>query len=269
MTGARPTVLRQSSRWIIVLALWSGFQAIVSRSQAAPQPKAVTVFAASSLTNAFNALGKDFERENPGFRPRFSFGASSTLRSQIQLGAAADVFASADYDQMAPLLKARLVAEPRTFARNRLTIVIPVENRAGLRSPRDLAQPGLRLVATSDNVPVSRYTRQALLKLAKLPGYPTDYVSRVSAGVVSREPNVRSVLVKTELGEADAAIVYETDALGSRRVKSIPIPEKANVSAEYPVAILTACANRDGAERFVRFLGSDRGHSVLKRFGFR
>jgi molybdate transport system substrate-binding protein len=229
----------------------------------------VTIFAAASLTNAFNALGPELERQHPDLRPRFSYGASSALRSQIQLGAPVDVFASADYEQVEPLLKARLVSKPMTFARNRLTIVVPVENRAGLRSPKDLARPGLRLVSTSEAVPVGQYAQQALLKLAKLPGYPIDYASRVNAGVVSREPNVRSVLAKAELGEADAAIVYETDALGSRRVKSIPIPEKANVTAEYPISLVAASANRDGAERFVRFLRSERGRAVLKRFGFR
>jgi len=252
---------------LAVALLVSGFA--VERTGAVAAPRAVTVFAASSLTNTFNAVEQEIKKVHPDLDLQLNFGASSALRSQLQLGAAADVFASADYEQMAPLQKAGLVGEPKTFARNRLTIVLPVENRAGIRSPKDLARPGLRLVTTSDTVPVGHYTRQALGKLAALRGYRPDFVARFNAGVVSREPNVRSVLAKTELGEADAAIVYETDALSSRRVKSIPIPEEANVTAEYPIAILKGAPNRAGAEQFVRFLRSDRGRAILKRFGFR
>lgn len=229
----------------------------------------VTVFAASSLTNAFNELGPAFQRAYPGQQVRFNFGASSALRSQLQLGTPADVFASADYEQLEPLQKAGLVGAPNTFARNRLTVVVPKENPSKLRSPRDLARPGFRLVTTAEAVPIGRYTQVTLRKLGSQPGYPPDYVNRVNRNVASREPNVRAVLAKVELGEADAAIVYETDARASFRVKAIPIPEKANVMAEYPVAVVSASGNKSGAEDFIRLLRSSTGRAVLKRYGFR
>lgn len=229
----------------------------------------VTVFAAASLTRAFSELGPVFQRAHPGRQVRFNFGASSALRSQIQLGAPADVFASADHEQMAPLRRARLVDAPVIVARNRLALVIPIANAAHIRSPRDLDRPGLRLVTTAAAVPIGRYTQQALSRLAKLPSYPADYVARVNRNVVSREPNVRAVLAKVELGEADAAVVYETDGRASRRVTVLPIPEKANLTAEYPAAVLTASSHRDGAEAFVRFLQSPAARRVLKRYGFR
>jgi molybdate transport system substrate-binding protein len=229
----------------------------------------LTVFAASSLTNAFNELAPTFQRAHPELQVRLNFGASSALRSQIQLGAPADVFASADYEQLEPLRKAGLVSAPTTFARNRLTVVVPNENPAKLHSPRDLARPGLRLVATAEAVPIGRYTQEALAKLARERGYPADFVVQVNRNVVSREPNVRAVLAKVELGEADAAVVYESDARASTRVKAISIPEKANIIAEYPVAVLAGSANKPGAEALVRYLRSRAGRAILKRHGFR
>lgn len=231
--------------------------------------RTVTVFAASSLTNAFNELGPAFQRAHPGQQLRFNFGASSALRSQIQLGSPADVFASADHEQMEPLQKAGLVSAPTTFARNRLTVVVPKENPAKLGSPRELARPGLRLVTTAEAVPIGRYTQETLKKLGTQPGYPPDFANLVNRNVASREPNVRAVLAKVELGEADAAIVYETDARASSRVKTIPIPENANVVAEYPVAVVSAGGNKSGAEDFIRLLRSSAGRAVLKRYGFR
>jgi molybdate transport system substrate-binding protein len=254
----------------LILAIFSlGVLALAGQPRPAQSARPVTVFAAASLTNAFNAASEDFRRANPGYEVRFSFAASSALRSQLQLGASAEVFASADHEQMAPLVEAKLVKAPVVFARNRLTVVVPTANRANINSPRDLARTNLRVVTTAEQVPIGRYTREALGQLALLPGYPRDYVARVNANVVSREPNARSVLVKTELGEADAAIVYESDARSSERVRAIAIPEKANVIAEYPVAVLRAASNRPGAESFVRYLRSERGRKLLKRFGFR
>lgn len=241
----------------------------INRSGQAQPASSVTVFAASSLTNAFNEIGPAFRRAHPALQLRFNYGASSALRSQIQLGSPADVFASADKEQMEPLRKAGLVSPPTIFARNRLTMVVPKENPAKLQTPRDLARPGLRLVATASSVPIGRYTQDALAKLGLEPGYPADFSAKVNRNVVSREPNVRAVLAKVELGEADAALVYETDARGSARVRAIAIPEKANVVAEYPIAVLTASGNKSGAEAFVQFLRSHTGRSILKRHGFR
>lgn len=233
------------------------------------QEQTLTVFAAASLTDAFNALKPAYERDHPGQTLRFSFGASSALRLQIEQGAPADVFASADHDQMHPLADKRLVLATRTFARNRLVVVIPTANPAKLRAVRDLARPGLRLVGTAPAVPIGRYTQEMLERLSRTRGYTPDFAHRVNANIVSREANVRAALVKVELGEADAAVVYETDARSSQRVRALAIPERANVIAEYPVAVVAACPRRAAAEAFVGFLRSRQGRAGLKRFGFR
>lgn len=233
------------------------------------QPRAVTVFAAASLTDAFRAMQPEFERENRGFSVRFNFGASSQLRTQIQQGAPADVFASADHAQMQPLVSAGLVSQPRVFARNRLTIAVPMANPGKLRTAADLTRPGLRLVTTAEAVPVGRYTQQVLRNLSRFPGYGPDFAARVNRQVVSREANVRSVLAKVELGEADAALVYETDARSSRRVRRIPIPDQANVVAEYPLAVVRGSRSASDAENWARFVLSPKGQAVLRRHGFR
>lgn len=233
------------------------------------QSRTVTVFAAASLTDAFRSLQPAFEKHTPGVKVRFNFGASSQLRTQIEQGAPADVFASADHAQMQPLVSAGLVSPPRTFARNRLVVVVPSANPGQVRSARDLARPGLRVVTTAESVPIGRYTQEALRKLSGTPGYGADFARRVNANVASRETNVRGVLAKVELGEADAAIVYETDARSSTRVKSLPIPATANVLAEYPIAVVTATRQRPAAEAWTRFVLSPEGRAALHRFGFR
>jgi molybdate transport system substrate-binding protein len=253
----------------LMLGILLSALALPRGGRAAPPPREITVFAAASLTDAFNALKPEFERAVPGVTLRFSFASSSALRLQLEQGAPADVFASADYQQMRPLADKGLVLAPRTFARNRLVVVIPAANPGKLRSVRDLARPGLRLVTTAAAVPIGRYTQEMLEKLSRTRGFPTDFGPRVNANVVSREANVRAALVKVELGEADAAVVYETDARSSPRVRSLPIPARANITAEYPVAVVAATPRRRDAEAFARFLLSDRGRAVLKRFGFR
>jgi molybdate transport system substrate-binding protein len=210
-----------------------------------------------------------FEATNPGHRVRFNFGPSSVLRTQIQQGAPADVFASADWAQMQPLVDGKQAALAHTFARNRLVLVVPARNPGSVRSLRDLARRGLRVITTGEAVPIGRYTQEMLGKLSRMSGYGADFAARVNANIVSREANVRSLVAKIELGEADAAVVYETDARLSRRMRALPIPSAANVVAEYPIAVAAATADRAGAEAFVRLVRSSRGRDVLRRFGFR
>jgi molybdate transport system substrate-binding protein len=231
--------------------------------------RVVTVYAAASLADAFNAVKAEFERSDPGWRIRLNFGASSQLRTQIEQGAPADVFASADYAQMGPLAREGLIHAPVILARNRLTVVVPNANPGRVGKAEHLARPGLRIVTTAESVPIGRYTRQLLENLEKTRGYPPDFARRVSANVVSREANVRSVLAKVELGEADAAIVYESDAKSSRRSRAIPVPASANVTAEYPIAVVKAARSPVGAERFIRFARGKAGARILRRYGFR
>ncbi len=249
--------------------VWLGGCMAVWLLGCAPRTEPVTVFAAASLTDAFRAMEPEFERAHPGLKLRFNFGASSQLRTQIQQGARADVFAAADNIEMRPLLPAGLVTAPRTFARNRLVLVTPLSNPGQVRSPIDLARPGLRVVMAGEAVPITRYTRQALRRLSRIEGYGPHFERRVAESVMSGEANVRSVLAKVELGEADAGVVYETDAATSGRVRTVPLPEAANVTVEYPIAVVTASRQPAAAERWVTFVLSPPGQAVLKRFGFR
>lgn len=242
------------------------FATALRRGAAAPE-RLLAVYAAASLMPAFNALKPEFQKSQPGQAVRFNYGASSSLRTQIEQGAPAEVFASADHAQMQPLVASHLVLPPHTFARNRLVVVVPAGNPGKIRTLRDLTRPGLRLVATAETVPIGRYTRQVLEKLSRMLG--ADFARRFEANVISRELDVRSVLSAVELGEADAAMVYETDARSSRRVRSLPIPDRANVRAEYPIAVVAGSRNRAGAEAFVRFVLSAGGQRVLRRYGFR
>lgn len=260
----------RKSDWLFGLM---GALLVVTGGQGAAQaPQPVTVLAAASLTDAFNEIGPAYTKRNPGFQPRFSFAASSLLRAQIERGAPADVFASADWEQMRPLADSKRALTPRAFAKNRLVIAVPAGNPKKLRDLRSLAQPGLRLVMTDLKVPIGRYTQQMLGKAVAAKAVPANFPARVEANVVSREPNVRTLLTKVELGEADAAVVYETDALSGKRtgkVATVAIPPKLNLIAEYPIAMLAEAKEREGAARFVAFVLSKEGRSILKKNGFR
>jgi molybdate transport system substrate-binding protein len=229
----------------------------------------LTVFAASSLTEALREIGPAFEKANPGSAVAFSFAASSLLRTQIEQGAPADLFASADGEQMVPLVRAGLVQSPVAFARNRLVIVVPSANPGQIRNPRDLARPGLRLVMTAEQVPIGRYTRAAITRMSAGDAYGGEFRAAVMRNVVSQEPNVRGLLAKIELAEADAAIVYASDArAGGSKVKAIIIPTEYNEIAVYPAAVVARSPRAALAARFFAFLRSGAGQAILKRHGF-
>jgi molybdate transport system substrate-binding protein len=235
----------------------------------AGQSAELTVFAAASLTDAFKAIGGSFEQARRGTKVTFDFGASSLLRTQIEQGAPADLFASADAAQMAPLAREGKVRGAAPFARNRLVVVVPATNPGRIRRLQDLARPGLRLVITAEQVPIGRYTREALAKMSGPGGLGVDFQRKVMANVVSQEANVRSLVTKVELGEADAAIVYASDALAAgRKVKAIAIPDRYNEIAVYPVAVVAGSTHAADAAAFVRFLKSRAGQGILKRYGF-
>jgi molybdate transport system permease protein len=172
----------------------------------------LTVFAAASLTDAFKEIGAAFEAAHPGSKVAFSFGASTQLRTQLEQGAQADVFASADQAQMDRARQANLIAAAdRVFVRNRLVVIVPKANPGGVRELQDLAKPGLKLVTAAPEVPIGVYTQTMLDRMVQDPAFGPDFKDRVNANVVSREPNVRQVVAKVNLGEADAAVVYSSD----------------------------------------------------------
>lgn len=232
----------------------------------APHARAadVTVFAASSLTDAFTALAHAFERARPGTHVVLNFAASSTLATQVLQGAPADVFASADERQMARVVDAGLVDGPATpFAANRLVVV--ARPGAGVRDWRDLARPGLQVVLAAPEVPAGRYAER-WMQAVDADGAP-GFARAVAANVVSREPNVRQTAAKVALGVADAAVVYATDARGLPDVEVVPIPAADQPPILYPIARLRG-AHAAEAAAFVRFVGSDEGRRTLAAYGF-
>jgi molybdate transport system substrate-binding protein len=229
---------------------------------APPVAQALTIFAAASLRNAFEALAEDFRRAHPGVEITFNFAGSQELRTQIEHGAPADVFASADRLHLDALIAQKLAAPAALFARNHLVIAVP----KGATAVKDLqALPrAQRIVIGGPDVPVGRYTRDMLARAtAHWPGFEQDVMARV----VSQELNVRQVLAKIALGEADAGIVYRTDAATSPdKVDIVPIPPDLDVTAEYPISVLAGSS--PGAQAWVDHVLSPAGQQVLARFGF-
>lgn len=231
----------------------------------------LTVFAAASLTDAFAELGREFEAAHPDTRVRFNFAGSQQLVLQLEQGARADLFASADRRWMERAESLGLLAgPPRILARNTLVVVLPRSNPATVTGIADLARPGLKLVLAADAVPAGRYARAALRALEGRPGYPPDFGERVLRNVVSEEENVRSVVAKVELGEADAGVVYRSDVSGgrSREVAVLPFPPDIGPVASYPIARLRAGISPAVAEAFLDLVLGPRGQAVLARHGF-
>ena len=230
------------------------------------------VLAASSLTEAFQDLARAFEAENPGVRVTLDFGGSQRLRSQLEFGARADVFASADHLQMDLAVTAGLTEGPAAdFASNTL-VIIAMPNGLVAELP-DLVRPGVRLVLAHGSVPVGSYSRQALRSLSQdgASGLGGRFADAVLANLVSEETNVRVVAQKVALGEVDAGIVYRTDVAVARAVgdvRVIPIPAAANVRARYPIAVLRDAPEAELAQAFVRFVLSESSQRRLKEYGF-
>lgn len=233
-------------------------------------PRILRVFAAASLTEAFEVIGKAFEAANPGVQINFNFAGSQTLRTQLEQGARADVFASANHTEMDTAVTDRLVREtaPRDFLTNRLVVILPAENAARVRALQDLARPGLKVVLADITVPVGKYARQVIDNMSKDTSYGTAFATRALANVVSNENDVKQVVAKIQLGEADAGIVYVSDAVAAPELKTIEIPDNLNVIAKYPIARLTQSAEPDLAAAFVAYVLSADGQATLEKWGF-
>jgi molybdate transport system substrate-binding protein len=229
----------------------------------------ITVFAASSLTDAFNAIATAFKAKYPGTSVTFNFAGTPTLRAQLEQGARADVFASANAEQMQFAIDAGVVeGTPSTFATNRLVVITPAGGE--VRTLAGLATDGALIVLALPGVPVGGYSRQALANLSGTNGLPAGYAGRVLANVVSEETNVRQVVAKVSLGEADAGIVYQTDAASEVRdnMDTIEIPDEANVIATYPVAHAKDGGNSVTGAAFIAFVLSTDGQAILAEYGF-
>jgi molybdate transport system substrate-binding protein len=228
----------------------------------------LTVFAAASLTGAFGEIARNFEAAHPGVTLVFSFGSSQTLRAQIENGAQADVFASANTKEMDTLVTDGDVAAdgPRIFVTNQLVVILPAKNPAGLTTLADLTKPGLKIVLAAREVPAGNYSLQVLDKLDAALG--AGFKDKVLANVVSHELDVKQVVAKVELGEADAGMAYASDTVAAPDLKKIDIPAENNVIAKYPLAVLTHSRNQDLAQAFAAYVLSAEGQSILQKWGF-
>lgn len=253
---------------IVVLGIWAATscssepEGPASRGTAAePASQTLTVFAASSLTDAFDVIATDVEAQT-GIDVTFNFGSSTDLAEQIQSEETADAFAAASGTAMDTVEEDPGVEDRTDFVTNRLVIITPPDNPAGIESIEDLAEPGVQLVLGAEGVPVGDYAREALAN-AGIDAAALD-------NVVSNEPDNASVVAKVTSGEADAAIVYTSDvsAAAGNDVAAIEIPDDVNVLATYPIAVVTGASNASGAEAFLEYVTGREGQATLVQYGF-
>ncbi len=239
-------------------------------SIASPEAFELTIYGAASLKGALEKAEAAYEAVNPGIDLVIATDSSAALETQIEQGAPADVFLSADTANPKKLVDKGLAdGAPSTFARNELTVIVPKENPADIQTPADLAKPGTKIIAAGDEVPITKYATQLIDNLAKETGYPTDFAAAYAANVVSKEDNVKSVVAKVaEFVEGDAGIVYVTDAKASDQVLTVPIPPGANVPATYDGVVVKASAHAAEAKAFLEWLAGPEGQAILSELGF-
>jgi molybdate transport system substrate-binding protein len=253
---------------LLVLAAISLLGCGVTGAPPTPSP-ALTVYGAASLRNVLEDVRAAYESAVPGTALTISTDSSAALVTQIEQGAPADVFLSADTSNPQKLVDGGLADdEAVVFAGNELTIIAPADDQAAVTGPFDIAREGVRVVAAGDAVPITRYATQLVENLAAEPGAPVDFVARYLANIVSREDNVAAVRTKIELGEGDAAIIYVTDAAASDRVTTIEVPDSANVRASYAAVVIRDSPNVEAARAFLDWLVGPDGQAILARSGF-
>jgi molybdate transport system substrate-binding protein len=239
---------------------------------AGPTKTTISVFAAASLTESFTEIGKKFESANPDVDVEFNFAGSQQLRAQIESGAQADIFASANEKEM-DTAKGESLVKPETihdFARNRLIVIYPKDNPGKIAGLKDLANSGVKIDIADASVPVGKYTLQMVDQVAKDPTFGAEFKKGFLANVVSREENVKSVLTKIRLGEADAGVVYVTDvtADAAQDVASLDVPDRFNQIARYPIAVVASAPHADLAAKFEDFVLSKDGQDILREHHF-
>jgi molybdate transport system substrate-binding protein len=252
------------------LALTAALASAGLASPAGAQQDKIIVFAAASLTEAYNAAGPAFTKKT-GIAVTFNYGGSDTLATQIKQGVPVDVFASANDAQMKVVSDAGLIAgTPKTFAKNRLVLISPKGAAMKFASAAELAKPGAKVVLAAATVPVGGYARATFGKLSGTNGYPTDFPAAVEKNVVSNELDVKAVVTKISLGEGDAGVVYSTDVTSSvaPKLDVLPFPSAVAPDIEYPIAALKNAPNAKGAQAFVDYIVSPEGQAFLKARGF-
>ena len=244
---------------------------VLSPAGLAVETDELTVFAAASLTGAFGEIGQIYEDET-NMSVAFNFDGSQSLRTQIENGAYADVLALANNKQMNALKKSGLMnnSSINIFTRNKIALIIPRDNPAGIKNLSDLAKPDLKIVIGTRDVPVGDYALQIIDKLANDSAYGPDYREKVMDNVISQETTVSYIVTKLALGEADVGFAYVSDVTRdlASRVDKIEIPDEYNVVAEYPIGLLEDCRYPVQARKFIDLVRSDEGSSVLEKYGF-
>ena len=244
--------------------------AIVSLSARAQSSYSLTIYAATSLTDAFEQLVADFAEMHPEVEIVLNFSSSSTLAAQLLEGAQADIFASANEARMDQIVGEGLIVTDAVavFARNQLVLAVPFDNPAQIESIADLAEKPALLVLAVQGTPIRIYTDAMLQSYSAELG--EDFAERVLENLVSEESNVRQVVTRVVLGEADAGIVYQTDVIGgvSEQLITIQIDQEHNQLASYPIAVLAEAPQEKLANNFVNFVLSDQGQIVLRAHGF-
>ena len=229
----------------------------------------LTIYGAASLKAALGKIKTAYEAAVPGTTITIATDSSTALATRIEQGAPADVFLSADTKNPQSLVDKGFALAPITnFAGNLLTVIVPADNPAGIKTPTDLASPGVKIITCGDNVPIAKYAAQLVANLAKLPGYPADFAAKYKANIASKEDNVAAVVSKIELGEGDVGIVYVTDAKSSGKVTTIPVPDGSNVPATYGGVVVKASPNADAANAFMTWLAGPDGQAILASLGF-
>jgi molybdate transport system substrate-binding protein len=252
----RPLPARAGALTLLMLALAVVLAGAAACGSPAPDdPVTLRVLGASSLTKAFTRIGADFEKAHPGVKVAFAFAGSQELVAQVGQGVPADVIATADTASMDSLGDA--APDPRVFATNELAIAVAPGNPEGITGLASLADPGLTVVMAAPEVPAGRYAREALAR------------ARVKVKPASLEPSAADVLAIVSLGEADAGVVYASDAAGAAgKVEVVRVVPAENVTATYPIAVLAGTGSRFIADRFVDYVLSDTGQRTLRSYGF-
>ncbi len=256
---------------VLAAAACSGSPSPASSGASAPGPAQVdlTIYGAASLQGVLAKVKAAYQAAVPGTTLTISTDSSAALETQIELGAPADVFLSADMTNPKKLVDKGLAAgDAVAFANNQLVVIVPTSNPAGIASPADLAKPGIKVIAAGDSVPITKYAMQLVANLAREPGYPANFVAAYAANIASREDNVKAAVAKIELGEGDAAIVYVTDAKASTKVTTVGVPDSANVPATYAGVVVKESANSAAAKAFLAWLAGPDGQALLSSFGF-
>jgi molybdate transport system substrate-binding protein len=232
-------------------------------------PTELIVFAAASLKAPLARAATAYETAHPGIAIRLSVDSSATLRTQIEQGAPADLFLSADLVNPERISSAGLGGGPVIpFAGNAVAVVVPAGNPAGIESVFDLGDDGVAIVAAGPDVPITSYARQLVDLLGLRSDAPRDFAARYERNIVTREDNVRAVVAKLELGEGDAGIVYRTDASASGELRTIPPPDDVSVAVSYGGIVIGRSERAADGAAFLAWLAGDDGQAILAEFGF-